>query len=65
MKRILKNLTLSLVFFGTSYACLPAQIVSIQYRHVPQDNIAEFIHRETTYWSQVAQKAVDDGKLVS
>ena len=31
-----------------------------QYRHVPADKIDEFIKRETTYWSKVAQKAVDN-----
>ena len=34
-----------------------------QYRKVPNDKIQEFIRRETTYWSEVAQRAVDDGKL--
>ena len=34
-----------------------------QYRHIPQENVATFIERETTYWQKVAQKAVDDGKL--
>jgi hypothetical protein len=28
-----------------------------QYRHVPDDKIAEFVKRETTYWSKVAEKA--------
>ncbi len=41
-----------------------SQDISIyQYRHVPNENIYEFIRRETTYWSKVAQKAIDDGKL--
>jgi hypothetical protein len=31
-----------------------------QYRRVPNDKIDEFIKRETTYWSKVAQKAVDN-----
>jgi hypothetical protein len=39
---------------------LQAQITSYQYRRVPGDKIAEFIKRETTYWSKVAQKAVDN-----
>ena len=37
-----------------------AQVTVYQYRHVPDDKIAEFIKRETTYWSKVAQKAVDN-----
>lgn len=40
-----------------------AQITTYQYRHVPDDKIAEFIKRETTYWSKVAQKAVDNKKM--
>lgn len=41
-----------------------AQEISVyQYRHVPAEHVAEFIERETTYWSQVAQKAVDEDKL--
>ena len=35
-------------------------ITSYQYRHVPDDKIEEFIKRETTYWSKVAEKAVKD-----
>ena len=35
-------------------------ITVYQYRHVPNDKIDEFIKRETTYWSKVAEKAVND-----
>src|SRR5215813_12214580 len=38
-------------------------ITSYQYRRVPDKNIDEFVKRETTYWSKVAQKAVDEKKL--
>ena len=34
------------------------QISVYQYRHVPDNNIEEFLKRETTYWSKVAEKAV-------
>ena len=34
-----------------------------QYRRVPDNKIDEFIKRETTYWSKVAQKAVDKKQL--
>jgi hypothetical protein len=37
-----------------------AQITVYQYRHVPDNNIEEFLKRETTYWSKVAQKAIDN-----
>ena len=43
-----------------------AQEISVfQYRQVPGDKIDEFLHRETTYWSEVAQKAVDKGNLLT
>lgn len=45
---------------------LTAQDIMIfQYRKVSPDKMTEFINRETTYWSEVAQKAIDDGKLLS
>ena len=34
-----------------------------QYRRVDNDKVNEFIERETKYWSKVAQKAIDEGKL--
>ena len=52
---LLIALILMLVQFNAS-----GQITVYQYRHVPSDKINEFIRRETTYWSQVAQKAVDN-----
>ena len=42
---------------------LQAQVTSYQYRRVPDDKREEFIKRETTYWSKVAQKAVDNKKM--
>jgi hypothetical protein len=42
---------------------LYAQVSVYQYRHVPADKVNEFIKRETTYWSKVAQKAVDAKKM--
>lgn len=43
---------------------LPAQpVVVFQYRHVPAENVGEFVHRETTYWSEVAQNAIKEGKM--
>jgi len=38
-------------------------ITVYQYRRVPEDKIGEFIKRESTYWSKVAQKAVDKKQL--
>jgi hypothetical protein len=34
-----------------------------QYRRVPADKIDEFVKRETTYWSKVAQKAIDKKQM--
>ena len=42
----------------------PANAITVyQYRHVPDSKIDEFIKRETTYWSKVAKKAVDNKKM--
>ena len=38
-------------------------ITTYQYRYVAPDKQAEFIKRETTYWSKVAQRAIDKGTL--
>ena len=68
-KTILMTHSINKIFFS-SLLCilflfdLPAQIVVLQYRAVPQENIADFVFRETTYWSQVANKAIKDGKMV-
>lgn len=41
-----------------------AQEISMyQYRHVDQEDLAEFIERETTYWSKVAEHAMEKGNL--
>ncbi|MFT6810272.1 MAG: hypothetical protein ACJA01_003515 [Saprospiraceae bacterium] len=56
---ILTGLIILLAFIG-----LHAQFVALQYRAVPQENRDEFIHRETTYWAEVAQKVIGDEKLL-
>ena len=62
--KALKHLLVFLLLILFLIPILPAQTVALfQYRHVPQDNIDEFIHRETTYWSEVAQDAIDNEKL--
>jgi hypothetical protein len=38
-------------------------ITVYQYRHVPDDKVDEFVKRETTYWSKVAEQAVKDKKM--
>lgn len=53
-----------LFVFLTSIITSSAQAISVyQYRKVQDDKISDFIYRETTYWSKIAQKAVDEGKL--
>ncbi len=42
-----------------------AQIDVVERRFVPQENIEAFIHRETTYWSEIAKQAIREGKLES
>jgi hypothetical protein len=41
-----------------------SQIAFMQYRHVPADKNAEFVERETKYWSQVAKAAIDQGHML-
>ena len=33
------------------------------YRHIPQDKLNEVLEKESKYWSKVARKAIDNGKL--
>ena len=39
------------------------QISYLQYRHVPADQDAKFIERETKHWSKVAQAAIKKGQM--
>ena len=39
--------------------------VVVQTRHVEWADVGEFVHRETTYWREVARRAVEEGKLTS
>jgi hypothetical protein len=64
---IIYCITTCILFLGFQ-ARLHAQapdrsITTYQYRHVPDDKIEEFIKRETTYWSKVAQKAIDSKSM--
>ena len=60
----LGTIIFSLTFFCglqlTSTAQDDRSITVYQYRRVPDDKVAEFIRRETTYWSKVAEKAIKD-----
>ncbi len=57
---ILGTITFVMGFVVPSFG----QIVLIQTRDVAQENIQEFIHRETTYWSEVANRAILERRLV-
>lgn len=54
---------IALAFIAVLPVSLKSQVVVYQYRKVPDNKIADFIFRETTYWSQVAQKAVTAKKM--
>lgn len=49
----------ALIFTISSYA----QVSYFQYRKVPADKEAEFVEKETKYWSKVAKAAIDDGRM--
>uniref|UniRef100_UPI004047B777 hypothetical protein n=1 Tax=Algoriphagus sp. TaxID=1872435 RepID=UPI004047B777 len=42
-----------------------AQVVTLMYVEVPSENQQRFERLEKDYWSQVARKAIDDGKMMS
>ena len=56
-----------LIFFalvsGYKQNLYAQDITTYQYRHVAPDKMAEFIKRETTYWSKVAKDAIAKGNL--
>jgi len=41
-----------------------AQVSYVQSRVVPDDKEAEFVERETMYWSKVAKSAIDKGQML-
>lgn len=55
---------LVICFLGGLELPLNAQGITVyQYRQVPADKMEEFIKRETTYWSKVAEDAIAKGNL--
>src|SRR3990172_3846970 len=57
-----------LIFFGLTLGIhlksnAQGGITVYQYRHVPNGKVEEFLKRETTYWSIVAEKALAGGNL--
>jgi len=59
MKKLL--FVLSLLWFNLS----AAQVVTLMYVEVSSENQQRFERLEKDYWSQIAKKAIDDGKMVS
>lgn len=56
---------LFVLFFLAMSLPSSAQIAAIDFRSVPEENIAEFVERETTYWAERAKEAVNEGRLIS
>jgi len=56
-------LSLTILFVGLTTLTFAQGISVYQYRQVPADKIDEFIKRETTYWSKVAEKGFAKGNL--
>ena len=42
-----------------------AQYKFLQYRNVPEKNEAEFVKRETQYWSKIAKENIKSGKMLA
>ena len=61
-KRLLGVIFFMMLMLGAD-KIVNAQVTTYQYRYVAPDKQAEFIKRETTYWSKVAKKAIDKGTL--
>jgi hypothetical protein len=60
---LLRGLIITTAFFSSSQSTIKAQnnnVTVYEYRQVPSNKIDEFIKRETTYWSLVAEKAIKD-----
>jgi len=68
MKKALNFMQLLYIIFmslllGPLNSLRAQDITTYQYRHVDPSNANEFVKRETTYWSKVARKAIDSGKM--
>lgn len=60
----MKNLCLFLIAMLFTGSVI-GQISYLQYRHVPSDQEAKFVERETKHWSKVAQSAIKKGQMLS
>ena len=59
----MKNLLIAFTLLCFNYSI--AQVVTLMYVEVPSENQQRFERLEKDYWSQVARKAIDDGKMMS
>jgi len=62
-KAVVTGLVITIFLSSITSAQEQRQISVWQYRQVKPENTEEFIKRETTYWSEVAKKALDKGNL--
>jgi len=58
-----KTLLLIIVLFSTTV--FSQNIVHVQYRHVPSENVAEFESLETQHWSKIKRKAIENGDMLA
>jgi len=66
MRKLIKHLFISCLFLLFLSPMMQAQAVTmVQHHHVKGENRAEFIHRETTYWAEIAKAAIKEGKMAS
>jgi len=64
MRKSIKYVLISSLFMLFLLPLMQGQGVSmVQYHHVDAENRAEFIHRETTYWAEIAKAAITDKKM--
>jgi hypothetical protein len=59
----MKNLLIAFTLLCFNYSI--AQVVTLMYVEVSSENQQRFERLEKDYWSQVAKKAIDDGKMMS
>ncbi len=61
----MKKLFLLLFVIVFTSSLLAQNIVHIQYRYVPSENVAEFESLETEYWSKIKKNAVENGDMLA
>ena len=60
---VLRFAGILLLAIAMSHQTSAQDVIYYQYRKVLPANVDEFLKRETTYWSKVAQKGMDNGKI--